>query len=240
MSTNLEVSQKILGESWANILGDELHKVYMRKLAGIIRKERTRFNIFPESADTFNAYKLCPFDRVKVIILGQDPYYRKDQAHGLAFSTPVNLIDTPPSLDNIFREMENDLGIDENFRICHTSDLTRWAEQGVFLLNSVLTVREGRPGSHRFLGWERFTTKTIRYLSICPTPMVFMLWGNEARGYREHIDDDFHLVLEAAHPSPRSADKGFFGCKHFSQANDFLRDTYGEGAEIQWVEPKSD
>lgn len=238
MSTK-DVSQKILGESWASILGDELHKEYMRKLAGILRKERSRFIIYPPSEDTFNAYKLCPFDRVKVIILGQDPYYREDQAHGLAFSKPDNMVSTPPTLENIFLEIEEDLG-DEAFRVYHSSDLTRWAKQGVFLLNTVLTVRQGRPGSHKFIGWEYFTTKTIRYLSICPTPMVFMLWGNDAQGYKEHIDDDFHLVLEAAHPSPRSADKGFFGCKHFSQANEFLRDTYGEDAVIDWVEPKSD
>lgn len=240
MFTNIKVSQKLLGKSWANILDNELHKPYMLKLASILRNERKIYSIFPSTKDVFNAYKLCPFEKVKVIILGQDPYYRKEQAHGLAFSTPVNLIDTPPSLENIFKEIEDDLGFKEHFRIYHSSDLTRWSKQGVFLLNSVLTVREGQPGSHRHIGWEQFTIKTIRYLSICPTPMVFMLWGNEAKGYREHIDDSFHLVLEAAHPSPRSAYKGFFGCKHFSKANEFLRNTYGEEAEIQWVEPKSD
>jgi len=235
----LTPQQRLLGKSWATILGDELNKEYMRKLAGIIRKERSMFEIYPKSEDTFNAYKATPFDRVKVIILGQDPYYREGQAHGLAFSAPVTLQQTPRSLENIFWEIEENLGKD-SFRVYHPSDLTRWAEQGVFLLNKALTVRQGRPGSHRFLGWERFTAKTIRYLSICPTPMVFMLWGNDAQQYAEHIDGDFHLILETSHPSPRSADKGFKGCKHFSKANDFLRDTYGKDAEIRWAEPKSD
>lgn len=239
MFTEESPEVRILGKSWANILGKELNKEYMRKLAGIVRKERTTFNIFPESKDVFKAYKETPFDRVKVIILGQDPYYRQGQAHGLAFSTPVDLHQTPLSLENIFIEIENDLG-KEAFRVYHSSDLTRWAEQGVLLLNKVLTVREGRPGSHRFIGWEEFTSKTIKYLNICPTPMVFMLWGNDAQQYADHIDGEFHLILEAAHPSPRSADKGFFGCNHFSKANDFLRDTYGKEAEIQWVEPRSD
>jgi len=233
----VSVARQRLGESWGVLLEDEFTKQYMRKLAGILRQERKTFVVYPSSENVFKAYELTPYDQVRVVILGQDPYYKPDQAHGLAFSVPQSMEKTPPSLDNIFREIEDDLG-DDAFRVYHSSDLTRWAKQGVFLLNVCLTVRQGRSSSHMNLGWENFTVKTIKYLNASPSPIVFMLWGNFAKGFKEHIDEEHHLVLEASHPSPRSADKGFFGCGHFSKTNQFLRCIYGEDAAIQWVEPK--
>lgn len=229
--------ERLIGPSWATLLGSEFRREYMKKLSGVLKEERKKYNVRPESKNVFRAYKTTPYEKVRVVILGQDPYYKPDQANGLAFSTHENLTKTPPSLQNIFKEVENDLGEDA-FRVYHSPDLTRWATQGVFLLNTVLTVRQGRPGSHMNLGWEYFTLKTIQYLNASPPPIVFMLWGSFARGYKEHIDEGHHLVLEASHPSPRSAKQGFFGCKHFSKANQFLKATYGEGSTIQWVEPK--
>lgn len=233
--SELTPQQKLLGTSWGTLLGDEFKKDYMASLSGILKEERKSFIVYPSQQDVFNAYKMTPYKDVRVVIIGQDPYYKPDQANGLAFSVPENMKKTPPTLDNIFREVEDDLG---EFRPYHSSDLSRWAKQGVFLLNVTLTVRQGRPASHMNIGWEKFTLKTVQYLNASVGPIVFMLWGNFARGYKHYIDDGHHLVLEAPHPSPRSADRGFFGCKHFSKANQFLQATYGEDAIINWVEPK--
>lgn len=173
--------------------------------------------IFPPMNDIFNAFKLCAYEDVKVVILGQDPYYGDGQAHGLAFSVKKG-VDVPPSLKNIYKELADDVGFVPPAHGC----LEGWAKQGVFLLNTALTVRKGQPLSHRGKGWEVFTDHVISLLSAREKPMVFLLWGSNARSKKALIDRTKHLVLEAPHPSPLSAFAGFFGCRHFSQANAFL------------------
>ena len=175
--------------------------------------------------DIFNAFKLCAYEDVKVVILGQDPYYGDGQAHGLAFSVKQG-VDVPPSLKNIYKELESDIG----FTVPSHGCLEKWARQGVFLLNTALTVRKGQPLSHRGKGWETFTDHVISLLSAREKPMVFLLWGANARSKKPLIDTSRHLVLEAPHPSPLSAFAGFFGCRHFSRANVFLA-KYGEGVD---------
>lgn len=221
-----------LGQSWYEVLSDEIKKGYFRRLPKIISLERTKFNIYPSSENTFRAYRLCPYDEVKVVILGQDPYHGKGQANGLAFSINEEVeLDEPPSLVNIFKEIEEDLG-DDAFKIHHNPDLSRWSKQGVFLLNTSLTVREKQAGAHSKL-WSRFTRATIANLNLSPAPIVFMLWGNHAKSFKPLIDGTHHKVLEAVHPSPLSANRGgWFGNKHFSQTNTFLNNQYG--IEIDW------
>jgi uracil-DNA glycosylase len=172
-------------------------------------------NIYPKKSDIFNAFTLNPLD-VKCVILGQDPYHGPNQAHGLSFSVKEE-VNTPPSLRNLFKELKNDLGIVIPKHGC----LEKWKNQGVFLLNTVLTVERGKPKSHENKGWQTFTTSIIKSLSDKRENLVFMLWGNHAKSYKEYIDKDKHLILEAAHPSPYSANK-FFGCKHFSKTNEYL------------------
>ncbi len=186
-------------------------------MADFVRQEYTSGKVFPPGPLIFNAFNLCPIDSVKVVILGQDPYHAEHQAHGLSFSVKQG-VPKPPSLKNIFKELQTDL----NKEISHDGDLTRWAKQGVFLLNSVLTVRKGQAGSHQGKGWERFTDEVIRILSSEKQNLVFMLWGNYARNKKTLIEGRKQLILEAAHPSPFSAHNGFFGCKHFSKANEYL------------------
>lgn len=203
--------------SWEKILAGQFSKPYFIKLADFIRSEYQVHKVYPPPKEIFSAFDMCPFEKVKVVILGQDPYHDARQANGLAFSVQSEMA-LPPSLRNIFKEIQNDLGrpISEN------GDLSRWATQGVLLLNATLTVSAHSPGSHQNKGWEEFTDAVIKSLSQKRQNLVFLLWGSYARKKGEIIDRTKHLVLEAPHPSPFSADRGFFGCRHFSQANDFL------------------
>lgn len=199
---------------------------YYKELRAFLAEEYRSRVIFPPMEDIFNAFKYCAYENVKVVILGQDPYYGDGQAHGLAFSVKRG-VDIPPSLKNIYKEIETDLGIAPPSHGC----LESWAKQGVFLLNTALTVRKGQPLSHRGKGWETFTDHVISLLSARETPMVFLLWGANARSKKGLIDASRHLVLEAPHPSPLSAFSGFFGCKHFSKANAFLA---ARGESVDW------
>ena len=216
------------GNDWDTLLAGEFDKEYYRKLRQILINEYRTQRIFPGMYDIYNAMKLTSYDDVKCVILGQDPYHGEGQAHGLSFSVRKGIA-LPPSLVNIFKEIRDDVGIDN---LGKHGDLTKWAESGVLLLNSVLTVRANQARSHRGLGWEQFTTDVIMKLNEREKPMVFMLWGADAKAKQQFITNPNHLVLKAAHPSPLSAYNGFFGCRHFSQANNFLRD-HGM-TEIDW------
>ena len=206
------------GITWVDVLAREKKEAYFQEVVAFVEKERASGKvIYPRNAEVFNALALTPFEEVKVVILGQDPYHGPNQAHGLCFSvkppTPP-----PPSLVNIFLELNKDLGI---ARPKH-GDLESWAKQGVLLLNAVLTVEDGKPGSHANKGWERFTSKVIEELNARRQNVVFLLWGAYAQKKAEFVDRSRHLVLTAPHPSPLSAHRGFLGCKHFSQANAYL------------------
>ncbi|GFO65494.1 uracil-DNA glycosylase [Geomonas paludis] len=213
-------SQVRLETSWKNHLLDEFEKPYMRDLREFLRQEMSRRKvIYPKGSEYFNALNSTSFDRVRVVILGQDPYHGPDQAHGLCFSVQHG-IDAPPSLVNIFKEIQSDLGLaPADFRHGH---LGAWADQGVLLLNSVLTVEAGRAASHQGKGWEVFTDRVIALLNEKKEHVVFMLWGAYAQKKGAVIDESRHLVLRAPHPSPLSAHRGFLGCRHFSQANAYL------------------
>ena len=206
-----------IGNSWDELLKNEWSQPYYAELRAFLASEYRTRDIFPPMNDIFNAFKFCAYEDVKVVILGQDPYHGEGQAHGLAFSVKKG-VEAPPSLKNIFKELIDDVGIAPPTHGC----LEGWARQGVFLLNTALTVRKGQPLSHRGKGWETFTDHVISLLSKREKPMVFLLWGSNARSKKPLIDRSKHLVLEAPHPSPLSAFAGFFGCKHFSQANAFL------------------
>ncbi len=215
--------------SWKKHLAQEFEQPYFSELTDFIKKEYQGEKVFPHPKNIFRAFDLCPFEKVKVVILGQDPYHGDRQANGLAFAVDEGTR-VPPSLMNMFKEIESDLGKP----LVHTSgDLTRWAEQGVLLLNATLTVRAHQAGSHQEQGWEQFTDAAIKALSDEREHLVFMLWGNYAKAKGAHIDRSKHLVLEAPHPSPFSAASGFFGCKHFSKADDYLI-KHGE-APIDWL-----
>lgn len=204
--------------SWKRKLENEFNSVYFGTLTSFVKKEYREKKIYPSPKNIFRAFDLCPYDKVEVVILGQDPYHGPRQANGLAFAVEEG-IRLPPSLQNIFKEIQNDLGKP----LIHTGgDLTRWATQGVLLLNATLTVCANIAGSHQGHGWAKFTDAAITALSHERKNLVFMLWGNYAKVKGTHIDRSKHLVLEAAHPSPFSAHSGFFGCKHFSQANEYL------------------
>lgn len=204
-------------KSWGEALSAEWDKEYFRELARKLHEEKDRgIVIYPPGSKIFRAFDLCPLDAVKVVILGQDPYHGAGQAMGLSFSVPEGIA-APPSLKNIFKEIESDLGI----RMSGNPDLEPWARQGVLLLNSVLTVRAGVAASHAGLGWQNFTDAVIKLISERCEGVVFMLWGNYARSKAGLIDSNRHLVLQAAHPSPL-ARGAFFGCRHFSQANAYL------------------
>ncbi|MBR5514002.1 MAG: uracil-DNA glycosylase [Ruminococcus sp.] len=213
---------------WDNILDGEFDKEYYLKLKQFLISEYKTQRIYPSMYDIFNAMKLTSYNDVKCVIIGQDPYHGEGQAHGLSFSVRKGII-PPPSLVNIFKEIYNDIGIDNSGK---HGELTKWAENGVLLLNSVLTVRANQPRSHRGMGWEIFTTEVIRLLNSREKPMVFMLWGNDAKAKMQFITNPNHLILTSAHPSPLSAFNGFFGCRHFSKANEFLRKNNME--EIDW------
>lgn len=217
--------------SWRGKLAEEFDKPYFAELAGFVRGEYKSGTVYPPPKDIFRAFDLCPFDKVKVVILGQDPYHGARQANGLAFSVDGGTR-LPPSLQNIFRELSDDCGLPFE-ALAKKGDLSRWALQGVLLLNATLTVRAGSAGSHQERGWELFTDAAVRALSEGRAHLVFMLWGNYAKAKGAHIDRSKHLVLEAAHPSPFSAASGFFGCKHFSKANEYL--TLNGEAPIDWL-----
>lgn len=217
-----------LGNDWDDVLKGEFDKEFYLELRQKLIEEYRTQRVYPGMYDIFNALKLTSYEDVRCVIIGQDPYHGYGQAHGLSFSVRKGVA-PPPSLVNIFKEIRDDLGIDNLGR---HGDLTKWAESGVLLLNSVLTVRADQARSHRGLGWEQFTTDVIRALNERQKPMVFMLWGGDAKAKHAFITNPRHLVLKAAHPSPLSAYNGFFGCKHFSKANEFLR-SQGLG-EIDW------
>ncbi|HPE97266.1 MAG TPA: uracil-DNA glycosylase [Chitinophagales bacterium] len=209
-----------LEAGWKAVLADEFDKAYFQQIRYLLlAAKRDGKVIFPPGSQIFNAFNLTPFEQVKVVILGQDPYHGPGQAHGLCFSVPEG-VKPPPSLVNIFKEQEKDLGIP---RPAH-GNLETWARQGVFLLNAMLTVESGKPGSHQQIGWQYFTDATIKALSENKEHLVFLLWGAFAQKKAELIDAGKHLILQAAHPSPFSADRGFFGCRHFSKANTYLQE----------------
>jgi uracil-DNA glycosylase len=215
-----------IDESWRARIGTEFDKTYFMALRIFVRDQYASCRVFPPAAQIFRAFDECPFERVKVVILGQDPYHGPGQANGLCFAVNPG-VPPPPSLQNIFKEIESDLGRP----VSHDPDLSRWARQGVLLLNATLTVREGAAGSHQNIGWEQFTDAAVRALSRERDGLVFMLWGNYARRKGADIDRTRHLVLEAGHPSPLSAAR-FFGCRHFSKANAYL-EAHGE-TPIAW------
>lgn len=223
-----------LHPSWLGPLGSQFEKPYMRELRQFLAGERDKGRtIFPRAGDWFRALDLTPLDRVRVVILGQDPYHGPGQAHGLCFSVPPGTR-PPPSLVNIFKELRSDLGLEPS----RHGFLEHWAKQGVLLLNSVLTVEMGRAASHRMRGWERFTDEVVRLVNERAEPVVFMLWGSYAQKKAAFVDETRHLVLKAPHPSPLSAHSGFLGCRHFSKANAFLAE---RGLEpIDWALPQGD
>lgn len=205
-------------QEWKEILEEEFSKEYFKNLVGFLHKEKESGQvIYPPGSLIFNAFNLTPFSQVKVVILGQDPYHNPGQAHGLSFSVPEGVM-APPSLKNIYKEIENDVGISLQGK---SGNLEGWAKQGVFMLNAILTVRAGAAASHGRIGWEKFTDAVIQTLSDKKTGLVFMLWGNFARSKKALIDSTKHTVLEAAHPSPL-AGGAFFGCRHFSKCNQVL------------------
>lgn len=205
-------------ESWRKHLQTEFDAPYFAQLVAFVRQEYQQGRVYPPGRLIFNAFDQCPFDRVKVVIIGQDPYHEPGQAQGLCFSVPDG-VTIPPSLVNIYKEIEDDLGV----KCPRSGDLTRWAQQGVLLLNATLTVREHQAGSHQRRGWEQFTDAVIATLNRERSGLVFLLWGSYAQSKRMLIDASRHLVLQSPHPSPLSAHRGFFGNHHFSQANAWLQ-----------------
>jgi len=228
LQDNREVN---LDPSWKSVIKKEFSQDYMKQLREFLMAEKKAGKcIFPKEDEYFNAMNFTPFDKVKVVILGQDPYHGPKQAHGLSFSVQPG-VKIPPSLKNIYKEIEQDLGIQQPDHGC----LETWAKQGVLLLNSVLTVTQGQAGAHQGKGWEMFTDNIIKKLSEQREKIVFMLWGSYAHKKGQVIDTKKHLVLKSPHPSPLSAYRGFFGCQHFSKSNQYLE---AQGAEpINWELP---
>lgn len=216
-----------IGNKWDELLSDEFKKEYYLKLREFLKKEYKTKTIYPNMYNIFNSIKHTSYEDVKVVIIGQDPYHGINQAHGFSFSV-LDGVKYPPSLQNIFKELQDDLNID----IPKTGNLTNWANQGVLLLNTVLTVEANKPNSHKGLGWEIFTDEIIKKLNNKDKPIVFLLWGSNAKEKIKLLNNPKHLVLTAPHPSPFSAYSGFFGCKHFSKANKFLLDNNLE--PIKW------
>lgn len=212
--------------SWDEILHDEMQKSYFKYIKDFVKEERLSKTIFPPARDLFNAFKLTDFKDIKVVILGQDPYHGEKEAMGLSFSVRRG-VRTPPSLRNIFKELNDDLGIDRS-----DTDLSDWAKQGVFLLNTVLTVEKDKANSHKDIGWEIFTDYVIKQINNRLDNVVFILWGRQARDKKRMITNPNHYVIESAHPSPLSAYNGFFGSKPFSKANDYLKKHNKK--EINW------
>ncbi|MFO8022475.1 MAG: uracil-DNA glycosylase [Perlabentimonas sp.] len=207
----------LIEESWKRVLADEFEKEYFAKLKLFLIDEKKKYRVFPAGSDIFNAFKFTPFNNVKVVIIGQDPYHGPNQAHGLCFSVQKN-VDIPPSLVNIYKEIKNDL----NIPMPSHGNLEDWAKQGVLLLNATLTVRAHQAGSHQKKGWEQFTDAAIKAISENREGVVFLLWGAYAQAKTKIIDSSKHHILKAPHPSPLSAHRGFLGCKHFSIANKIL------------------
>lgn len=203
---------------WDNLLKEEFKKEYYLRLMEFLKQEYSNNVIYPENKDIFNSIKEVSYKDVKVVIIGQDPYHGKGQAHGMAFSVKPG-IKIPPSLVNIYKELKEDIGT----YIPNNGYLMKWAKQGVLLLNTSFTVREGQPASHKGKGWEILTDEIIKILNRREEPIVFILWGNHAITKKKYIDSNKHLILESVHPSPLSAYNGFFGCKHFSKTNEFLK-----------------
>jgi uracil-DNA glycosylase len=216
----------MINKKWDIVLKDEFKKEYFRNLGIFVKGEYKSKIIYPEYKNIFNALRYTDYDQVKVVILGQDPYHGEKEAHGLSFSVREN-VKMPPSLQNIFKELYNDLGVKRT-----KTDLTDWAEEGVLLLNSIMTVVKDSPLSHKGKGWEIFTDKIIEKLGERETPIVFILWGSYARSKKELIKNKNHLILESVHPSPLSANRGFFGSKPFSKTNEFLKNN--NLGEIKW------
>ncbi|KAA9036658.1 uracil-DNA glycosylase [Ginsengibacter hankyongi] len=215
-------------ESWKEVLKEEFDKVYFQQIVTFLKAEKSAGKIiYPPGPLIFNAFNKTPFNKIKVVLLGQDPYHNLGQAHGLSFSVPDGIA-KPPSLVNIFKELENDLGIAP----AKNGNLEKWALQGVLLLNASLTVRQNEPGSHSKIGWLQFTDSVISKISEQKKGIIFLLWGKFAQDKQSLIDETKHYVLKAAHPSPFSADKGFFGCKHFSKTNELL--TLQHKEPIDW------
>ncbi len=223
----MEKVNPVIEESWKALLGSEFDKIYFSELKTFLLEEKKNYRVFPPGKLIFNAFDQTPFDRVKVVILGQDPYHGAGQAHGLCFSVPEG-VPKPPSLINIFKEIQDDLGIN----IPRNGNLTKWAHQGVLLLNATLTVRENQAGSHQNHGWETFTDAAISQLSLQREGLIFVLWGNYAMAKKSLIDATKHVLLTSVHPSPLSAHRGFFGCRHFSRINNLLRQQGVQ--EIDW------
>lgn len=219
-----------LGNSWDEILAEEFKKEYYLKLRSFLKQEYGSFTVYPDMNNIFNSLKYADYNSIKAVIIGQDPYHEPNQAHGLAFSV-MKGNPLPPSLKNIYKEIEEDLGIAPPSH----GELTYWAKQGVLLLNNALTVRRGQANSHRGKGWEQFTDAVITKVNQKDSPVVYLLWGANAREKTRLINNPKHLILTAAHPSPLSAYNGFFGCKHFSKCNNFLQQ---QGVEpIDWSIP---
>lgn len=218
-----------LGNDWDQLLKEEFEKPYYQKLRRILAQEYRSQTIYPSMYDIFNALKYTPYREVKAVILGQDPYHGPGQAHGLSFSVRAG-VPLPPSLQNIYKEIGQEYGVDLSGK---SGSLVGWAEQGVLLLNTALTVREHRANSHRGIGWEQFTDRVIALLNEREEPIVFLLWGGNAKAKRSLLTNPRHLILQSAHPSPLSAYQGFFGSNHFLQTNAFLREN--GMAEIDWT-----
>ena len=214
-------------ESWKKVLWDEFQQPYFAELKQFLVEEKKKYTVYPPGPLIFNAFNKTPFDKVKVVLIGQDPYHEPRQAHGLCFSVQDG-VPHPKSLINIFKELHDDVG----FEIPQSGNLEKWTEQGVFLLNATLTVRAHEAGSHQNHGWERFTDAAISKLSMMREGLVFLLWGNYAKQKEALIDTSKHHILSTVHPSPLSAHRGFFGCKHFSKTNEILR-KLGK-TEINW------
>ena len=208
----------MITNDWLPAINSELKKPYYAQLYKFIREEYSTTKVFPPADDIFNAFHLTPLSQVKVLILGQDPYHNDGQAHGLCFSVKPN-VDIPPSLENIYKELHNDLGCD----IPNHGYLVKWAKQGVLMLNTVLTVRAHQANSHQGRGWEQFTDAIIQAVNAQNRPIVYLLWGRPAQSKIPMLTNPKHLILTAPHPSPLSAYRGFFGCRHFSQTNEFLK-----------------
>lgn len=208
----------MISNDWLDSIEDEFKKPYYKELYTFVREEYSKTVIYPPSDEIFNAFHFTPLSKVKVLLLGQDPYHGENQAHGLSFSVPQSQREIPPSLQNIYKELSDDIGC----YIPNNGYLKKWADQGVLLLNTVLTVRAHNANSHKGHGWEQFTDAVIQAVNAQDRPIVYMLWGKPAQTKISMLNNPKHLVLKAPHPSPLSAYRGFFSCKHFSQANEFL------------------
>ncbi|MDX8363636.1 uracil-DNA glycosylase [Cytobacillus sp. IB215665] len=217
----------ILNNDWSQLLAGEFNKSYYKKLRQTLKHEYSTETIYPDMYSIFNALHHTPYHKVKVVIIGQDPYHGPNQAHGLSFSVQPG-IPVPPSLKNIYKELHNDIGC----TIPNHGYLLKWTQEGVLLLNTTLTVRKGQPSSHRGLGWELFTDKVIEVLNEREKPVIFILWGRHAQEKQKLVSNSYHYIIESPHPSPFSANRGFFGSNPFSKANSYLRQIGSE--EIDW------